>query len=149
MKWTTVLILLGEKNFPLSFFSCDLMNAFDFAKRLSLELVHHVWLSLRLDNLIVENKNNWAKNHIFLFLLIIVCSVCLSVYLCVCLFASCIFTLSGNKMFFLCEKWTKIHFVFLISHNYFVIDFFPLGFNSSSITFWTFTSYNIESQSSF
>ena len=85
---------------------------FDFAKRLILELVHHVWLSLRLDNLIVENKNNWAKNHIFLFLFIIVCSVCLSVYLYVCLFASSIFTLSGNKMCFLCEKWTKIHFVF-------------------------------------
>ena len=30
---------------------------YDFAKRLTHELTHHVWLSIRLLNLIAKNKN--------------------------------------------------------------------------------------------
>ena len=54
----------GEK-IPLLFVSCDLMIAvyLRIISWLCTVMINHVWLSIRLNNLIAGYKTNWAKNR--------------------------------------------------------------------------------------
>ena len=60
----------GEKNFLFHFwvviswllFTLELIN--DYTKWFLIhEKIHHVWLSIRLNNLIAGHKTNWTKNN--------------------------------------------------------------------------------------